>query len=95
MQNFSMHAYDDATSPMIGKLMQERDAHSSFALTNPGELAQLDPETVASRYLEQALQSKDVGPFGQVQRGLTEISCPPVLLRHTCGRCAKSLGGGT
>ena len=63
MKTFSMHAFDDTTSPMIDILAKERGAHPSFALTNEKSLAQLDPETVASRYLVQALQSKDVPSF--------------------------------
>jgi Zn-dependent metalloprotease len=63
MATFSMSAFDKATAPMIGTLMKERDTRSSFALTKPTEVAQLDSETVASRYLEQALQSKAVPSF--------------------------------
>lgn len=63
MKTFSMHAFDKATAPMISTLMEERDARPSFALTNATGLAQLDPETVAGRYLEQALQSKAVPSF--------------------------------
>jgi hypothetical protein len=63
MATFSMSAFDKATAPMIGTLMKERDARPSFGLTKPTEVAQLDSETVASRYLEQALQSKAVPSF--------------------------------
>ena len=63
METFSMHAFDKATAPMIEMLMHERVAQSSFSLTNEKELAQLDPETVAARYLQQALQSKAVRSF--------------------------------
>jgi hypothetical protein len=63
MATFSMSAFDKATAPMVGTLMEERDARPSFALTKPTEVAQLDSETVASRYLEQALQSKAVPSF--------------------------------
>lgn len=63
MQTFSMHAFDTKTAPLVDTLMQERDARPSFALTSGTELTKLDPETVADRYLEQALQSKAVPAF--------------------------------
>jgi Zn-dependent metalloprotease len=63
MVTFSMHAFDKATAPMIDTLMHERETRASFALTKPNDLAQLDPETVADRYLEQALRSKAVPAF--------------------------------
>jgi hypothetical protein len=84
METFSMHAFDKATAPMIDTLMQERDTHASFALTEPNDLAQLDPETIAGRYLEQALQSKAVPSFtapkaDDVERALSRRSegCGP------------------
>ena len=58
-----MHAFDKATAPMIDTLIQERNTSRSFALTEASDLPQLDPETVAARYLEQALQSKAVPSF--------------------------------
>ena len=60
MSTFSMHAFDKATAPMVGSLMEERAKNASFALTGPTDVAKLDPETVASRYLHQALQSDAV-----------------------------------
>jgi Zn-dependent metalloprotease len=63
METFSMHAFDKATAPMIDTLMQERNTNTSFALTKADDLPQLDPETVAARYLDQALQSKSVPSF--------------------------------
>jgi Zn-dependent metalloprotease len=60
METFSMHAFDKATAPMIDKLMQERSTNKSFAFTEAGKVADLDPETVAARYLDQALQSPAV-----------------------------------
>ena len=63
METFSMHAFDKATAPMIDTLMQERNTNTSFALTRADELPKLDPETVAARYLDQALQSKSVPSF--------------------------------
>lgn len=63
METFSMHAFDKAAAPMIDTLMQERNTNTSFALTKADDLPQLDPETVAARYLDQALQSKSVPSF--------------------------------
>jgi Zn-dependent metalloprotease len=63
METFSMHALDEATKPMVETLRQERNARPSFALTSPQDIAKLDPETLAGRYLEQALQSKAVPSF--------------------------------
>jgi Zn-dependent metalloprotease len=60
MRTFSISAFDKATAPMVGALMEERSTHPSFALTNVGDVAKVDPETIASRYLQQALQSKAV-----------------------------------
>ena len=63
METFSMHAFDEATAPMVDALMKDRGDHPSFSLTEEKEIAQLDPETVAKRYLDQALQSKAVPSF--------------------------------
>jgi Zn-dependent metalloprotease len=63
LKAFSMHAFDQRTAPMMGKLRDEGAAHPSFAMTGTGGVAHLDPETVAQRYLSQALQSKSVKSF--------------------------------
>lgn len=59
LKAFTMHALDKATAPMLAKLTRERSAQPAFALAAPA-LPRLDPETIAHRYLEQALQSASV-----------------------------------
>ena len=55
-----MHAFDETAAPMITKLREERVSHPMFAMEDTAGVTRLDPETVAQRYLEQALQSKSV-----------------------------------
>jgi len=60
MKTFSIHAFDKAAEPMLQSLQQERATHPAFAIGGAAGVTQLDPETVAKRYLTQALQSKAV-----------------------------------
>jgi Zn-dependent metalloprotease len=62
LKTFAMHALDKAAAPMLAKLTKERGAHPAFGLAATA-LPQLDPETVAHRYLQQALQSDSVPLF--------------------------------
>lgn len=65
LTQFSAHALDDAGAPLFAKLSQERTASPAFAFAfaGPAAVAQLDPETIAKRYLDQALESKTVKSF--------------------------------
>ncbi len=61
LTTFSMHAFDPASAPLISKLKEEHVSHPMFAsLEGTPSIAELDPETVARRYLSQALESKSV-----------------------------------
>ena len=63
LRNFSMHALDKSDAPVLAKLTQERAHFPAFSLMGPANVAQVDPETVAKRYLAQALQSSTVRSF--------------------------------
>jgi len=67
-----MHAFDQTTAPMMGKLRYEGAAHPAFAMAGAGGVAHLDPETVAQRYLSQALESKSVKAFTAPKAGGSE-----------------------
>jgi Zn-dependent metalloprotease len=60
MKAFSMHLYDAASAPLFTKLSDERKASPSLSIASVGGISNVDPETVASRYLHQALDSKSV-----------------------------------
>jgi Zn-dependent metalloprotease len=60
LKTFSMHSLDEATAPMMATLREERESRPAFAMANAAGFTQLDPETIAHRFLEQALQSKAV-----------------------------------
>jgi len=60
LKTFSLHAFDATSAPMLNSLRNERAAHPAFALGGAAGVTQLDPETVAKRYLKQALESKAV-----------------------------------
>jgi len=60
MATFSMHAFDESAAPAFAKLEEERGSHPMFAMEGAAGLPHLDPETVAQRYLTQALESKAV-----------------------------------
>jgi Zn-dependent metalloprotease len=67
-----MHAFDQATAPAMARLSEERASHAAFAGPNVVEVTQLDPETVATRYLRQALQSDTVKAFTAPKSGGVE-----------------------
>jgi Zn-dependent metalloprotease len=58
-----MHSLDEAAAPMVAQLREESDAGGAFAMAGPAGLTQLDPETAARNYLEQALASPSVPSF--------------------------------
>src|ERR1700675_2201195 len=60
LKTFSMHALDERAAPMLAKLREERPSYPMFAMEGEAGTATLDPETVAQRYLAQALASKSV-----------------------------------
>ncbi len=60
LKDFSMHALDERSAPMFAKLTEERASAPAFALIDAKTVAQVDPETIAKRYLQQALASKTV-----------------------------------
>ena len=62
LQTFAMHSADRESAPMIAKLRDERPRSLAFAAA-PVEIAKVDPETAAVRYLHQALDSKSVPSF--------------------------------
>jgi Zn-dependent metalloprotease len=62
LKTFSLHTADVKSVPMINKLREERPHYRSFA-ASPEELPSLDPETAATRFLHQALDSKSVPSF--------------------------------
>lgn len=57
---FSLHALDERAAPTLAKLADERPSYHMFSMESDAATAQLDPETVAQRYLAQALASKSV-----------------------------------
>src|SRR5438477_5970858 len=63
LQSFSMHALDQKSAPIFARLQQERASYPAFALGGAATIPQLDPETVAKGYLNQALASKAVRSF--------------------------------
>jgi Zn-dependent metalloprotease len=60
LKSFSLHSNNAASRPTLAQLSAEREEHPAFGLTGPADVQTLDPETVARRYLEQALQSPTV-----------------------------------
>jgi len=60
LKAFSLHAFSDGGSAVVSRLRDERASHPMFALGTTAHVEQLDAETVAKRYLQQALQSKSV-----------------------------------
>ena len=55
-----MHTLDEAAAPMMARLREERATRPAFAFEGIAAGAQLDAETAARRYLEQALASEAV-----------------------------------
>ena len=58
-----MHAFDKRDASKLAKLTEERADFPAFALAGPESVGRLDPETVAKRYLAQALQSSTLPSF--------------------------------
>jgi Zn-dependent metalloprotease len=63
LTSFSMHAASDSGSKMIAAVGAEIDAHAHLGMAAGATISQVDPETAAKRYLEQALASKSVRSF--------------------------------
>jgi Zn-dependent metalloprotease len=60
LKSFAMNALDQEAEPLFQKLTQERATAPAFSLISPKNLTQIDPETIAKRYLQQAFDSKSV-----------------------------------
>ena len=60
MRTFAIHAFDESAAPAIANLARERTSHPMFAMEGAAGAAAVDPETVAQRYLAQALESDAV-----------------------------------
>lgn len=60
MKTFAMHVNDAATAPMFEKLDEERKGSPAFTSALASGVSNLDPESVAVRYLRQALASRAV-----------------------------------
>jgi Zn-dependent metalloprotease len=60
MRTFAIHAFDKSTAPAITNLARERTSHPMFAMEGATGAADVNPETVAQRYLAQALESDAV-----------------------------------
>ena len=63
LKKFSIHATEARGSRMLGRLASERPGFRSFAAAGGADLTRLDPETAASRQLEQALESEALPQF--------------------------------
>ncbi len=63
LTSFSLHAHDEASSKQFSALHAEQPGHPAFALPGGETVADLDPETVARRYLQQALESTALPAF--------------------------------
>jgi Zn-dependent metalloprotease len=62
LRTFTMHSANEESAQMIAKLRDERPLSFAFAAA-PVETSKVDPETAATRYLHQALDSKAVPSF--------------------------------
>ncbi|MGB3549612.1 MAG: M4 family metallopeptidase [Candidatus Binatus sp.] len=60
LKTFAMHSADQKSAPLMATLREERVSYPAFASAVSGSPEALDPETVATRYLHQALDSKSV-----------------------------------
>ena len=60
---FSIHSNNVSSKPMMAALKAEDSKHLSFAFAEPAGVASVDPETVARRYLDQALGSAALPKF--------------------------------
>lgn len=72
LSTFSLHAFDASSSDTMEQLQQERAAYSTVRPEGFAYERELDPETVARRYLDQALASEAVPSFeAPVVNGVT------------------------
>ena len=62
LRTFAMHSADRESAPVIARLRDERPRDLAFAAA-PVETEKVDPETAATRYLHQALDSDAVPAF--------------------------------
>src|SRR5438067_382596 len=69
LRNFSMHAFDQKSAPILAKLQGEQASRAAFALGAPATIPQLDPETIAKGYLNQAFASSAVRSFTAPKSG--------------------------
>jgi Zn-dependent metalloprotease len=63
LKAFSMHTNDEASKTSMAALRASEAAHPSFAFGAAAGVASVDPETVARRYLDLALESPAVRGF--------------------------------
>lgn len=88
LNTYSMHAYEESSAALLDRLREERPAHPGFALDHIAPQGALDPETVARRYLDQALDSPSVPSFtapeaSGTSSGFRTISTETVRLTGT------------
>jgi Zn-dependent metalloprotease len=88
MRTFSIHAFDEGDASILAKLAAERADFPAFSLAGSANVARLDPETVAKRYLAQALQSPAVPAFTfptieGLTNGFRNLGTATVLLTGT------------
>jgi Zn-dependent metalloprotease len=63
LKAFSMHATSESGAKMISAVGSEIDAQPTLGFAGSPTVAELDPETAAQRYLQQALASDSVRSF--------------------------------
>ena len=63
LKTFSLHSKDEASEARIAALRAEEAELPSFAFTATADISSVDPETMARRYLDQALASTAVREF--------------------------------
>jgi Zn-dependent metalloprotease len=63
MQVFALHALDQAAAPVLAQLRKESESAPQFSLAGAAGMTELDPETVARGYLQQALASSSMPRF--------------------------------
>ncbi|GGR85962.1 MULTISPECIES: M4 family metallopeptidase [Streptomyces] len=63
LSSFSLHTFDETSSPAVAQLQEERAARPRVRPEGLESERDLDPETAARRYLDQALASATVPSF--------------------------------
>jgi len=63
LKTFSLHSKEEASEASMAALRAEEAALPSFAFTTTADTSSVDPETMARRYLDQALASTAVREF--------------------------------